>query len=134
MDSATGCRPARVARFSNRGVTRAASDSRPEAPFESLRSPARFREVLRHGRRRTVGDITVVSLSSGGPGVRVGLVAGRRLGSAVTRNRIKRRVRHACRHVQFSPGWDHVVLPGPGVAHVPFTTLVEWIGQAVSPR
>ncbi|MFP5333079.1 MAG: ribonuclease P protein component [Acidimicrobiia bacterium] len=115
-------------------MTRAANDSRPETPFESLRSPVRFREVLRHGGRRTVGDLTVVSLSSGGPGVRVGLVAGRRLGSAVSRNRIKRRVRHACRHVQFSPGWDHVVLPGPRVADVPFTTLVEWIGRAVNPR
>lgn len=78
-----------------------------------------------------MGGLTIVSLAaSGEPGVRIGLVAGRRLGSAVIRNRIKRRVRHACRNVEFTPGWDHVVIPTPDVARVPFHTLVGWIQRA----
>jgi ribonuclease P protein component len=78
-----------------------------------------------------VGGLTVVSLNVSEPGVRIGLVAGRRLGSAVTRNRIKRRIRHACRQVDLPHGWDHVVIPTRSVAHVPFPTLVEWLRSAV---
>lgn len=77
-----------------------------------------------------MGGVTVVSLEATEPGVRIGLVAGKRLGSAVIRNRIKRRVRHACRHVEFTPGWDHVVIPTAVVARVPFLDLVGWIQRA----
>jgi ribonuclease P protein component len=75
--------------------------------------------------------MTVVSLRSPEPGARVGLVAGRRLGSAVTRNRIKRRIRHACHHVEFTSGWDHVVIPAPGAERAPFSSLVEWLREGV---
>lgn len=85
---------------------------------------------MRLGDRRTVGGVTVVSLQASQPGVRIGLVAGRRLGSAVIRNRIKRRVRHACRHIEFTPGWDHIVIPAPEVAHAPFGAVVRWISRA----
>ncbi|MEX1043550.1 MAG: ribonuclease P protein component [Acidimicrobiia bacterium] len=111
-------------------MSRVASDSPPDRPFESLRSPVRFREVLRRGDRRTVGGITVVSLFVDEPGTRIGLAVGRRLGSAVTRNRIKRRIRHACRHLDLSPGWDHVVIPAPATARAPFSSLVEWLRRA----
>lgn len=73
----------------------------------------------------------MVSLFVDEPGTRIGLVAGRRLGSAVTRNRIKRRIRHACRNVDFAPGWDHVVIPTGAVAHISFSTLVDWLERAV---
>lgn len=81
-----------------------------------------------------MGGLTVVSLSADEPGSRVGLIAGRRLGTAVTRNRIKRRIRHACRHINFPPGWDHVVIPSTAVATVPFATLVGWLDRAVHRR
>lgn len=78
-----------------------------------------------------MGGLTVVSLAVDEPGVRIGLVAGRRLGSSVTRNRIKRRIRHACHHVELPPRTDLVVIPSPRVAQVPFSTLVEWLQRAV---
>lgn len=131
MDSATACRPAPAAPSSKRAVTRDASDSPPDRAYESLRSPVRFREILRRGRRHTVGGVTVVSLASTDPVVRIGLVAGRRLGNAVTRNRIKRRVRHACRQLDLRPGWDHVVMPTPSVATAPFVDVVEWLARAL---
>lgn len=131
MDSAIACRPAPAAPSSSRAVTRAASDSPPDRRYESLRSPVRFREVLRRGRRRTEGGVTVASLAGPGPTVRIGLVAGRRLGTAVTRNRIKRRIRHACRQLDLQPGWDHVVIPSRAVAEAPFTDLVSWLARAM---
>lgn len=77
-----------------------------------------------------MGGVTVVSLAGPEPVTRIGLVTGRRLGSAVKRNRIKRRIRHACRHIDFTPGWDHVVIPTGSVARVPFRTLVDWLERA----
>ncbi|MEX2279439.1 MAG: ribonuclease P protein component [Acidimicrobiia bacterium] len=111
-------------------MSKVASDSPPDQPFESLRSPVRFREVLRRGDRRTVGGITVVSLFVDEPGTRIGLAVGRTLGSAVIRNRIKRRIRHACRHLDLAPGWDHVVIPAPSTARASFSSLVEWLRRA----
>jgi ribonuclease P protein component len=86
---------------------------------------------MRRGERRTVGGLTVVSLAGVPPVTRVGLVAGKRLGSAVVRNRIKRRIRHACRDVGLARGWDHVVIPSPVVADVAYSTLVDWLERAV---
>lgn len=87
---------------------------------------------MRQGKRTTVGGLTVVSLAAPDQKVRIGLVAGKRLGKAVKRNRIKRRIRHACRHIDFTPGWDHILIPAASVAVVPFGTLVEWLERAVT--
>ena len=62
--------------------------------------------------------------------VRYGLVTGRRIGSAVVRNRAKRRLREAIRAVGLPVGYDFVVIAGPTVSEVPFTTLVSWISAA----
>lgn len=111
-------------------MSRAVSDSPPER--QSLRSSTRFGEVMRQGKRTTVGGLTVVSLAASDQTIRIGLVAGKRLGKAVKRNRIKRRIRHACRHIDFTPGWDHILIPAASVAVVPFGTLVEWLERAVT--
>jgi ribonuclease P protein component len=86
---------------------------------------------MRQGQRSTVGGVTVISLASSEPTVRVGFVTGRRLGNATTRNRIKRRLRHACRQIDFVPGWDHVVIPTRAAERGAFPTLVEWLRVAV---
>jgi len=73
----------------------------------------------------------VIVRAVGEPGkVRFGLVAGRRIGSAVVRNRAKRRLREAIRAAGLTPGFDYVVIAGEEVPDVPFATLVTWISQA----
>ncbi len=79
-----------------------------------------------------MGGITVVSLPNSERLTRIGLVAGRGLGGAVTRNRIKRRVRNACHHVEFTAGWDHVVIPARSVEHAPFPALIAWVTEATA--
>jgi ribonuclease P protein component len=113
---------------SSPGVQKAASVS-PLKPV-SLRSSASFRTVLATGRRRRAGDVVIVR-AVGEPGnVRFGLVAGRRIGSAVVRNRAKRRLREAIRVAGLPEGYDFVVIAGPSVVEAPFTTLVSWIAEA----
>jgi ribonuclease P protein component len=70
-----------------------------------LTSPEHFREVVRRGRRRG-GQLLVVHLrQAAAPGLhtagsalpRVGFVVSRAVGPAVTRNLVKRRLRHLAR-------------------------------------
>jgi ribonuclease P protein component len=59
--------------------------------------------------------------------VRYGLVAGKRIGNAVKRNRIKRRLRAAVRESVLTPGFDYVLIAGPGVATASFPSLMRWL-------
>ena len=113
---------------SSHGVQKAASVS-PLKPA-SLRSSASFRTVLATGRRRRVGDLVIIRAAGQAGNVRFGLVTGRRIGSAVVRNRAKRRLREAIRAVGLPVGYDFVLIAGPTVSEVPFATLVSWISKA----
>jgi ribonuclease P protein component len=88
--------------------------------------------VFRQGRRRQVGAIVTV-VTTGIPGVtRLGLVAGRKVGGAVERNRAKRRIRHAMRAANPPIGLDVVVIASAAVVSAPFDELVRWLEKALS--
>ena len=55
--------------------------------------------MYRRGRSVSDGLLTVRTLRTGGPLKRFGFAAGKRVGNAVVRNRVKRRLRHAVRDV-----------------------------------
>ncbi len=52
--------------------------------------------------------------------LRIGVVAGRRVGTAVARNRAKRLLREAARHLypHLVPGWDLVLIARPPILDV----------------
>jgi ribonuclease P protein component len=52
--------------------------------------------------------------------LRIGVVAGRRVGPAVARNRAKRLLREAARHLYpyLAPGWDLVLIARPPIRTV----------------
>lgn len=69
---------------------------------------------------------------SGEPGVaRVGLIVSKSTGNAVTRNRIKRRLRHSLRAVQLRPGTDYVIIGTKQVADAPHPNLMGWLERAL---
>ena len=99
--------------------------------LESLRRPADFRRILDNGSRQRVGDL-VVAKSAGLPDLaRYGLVAGKRTGNAVQRNRIKRRLRAVVATVGLPAGYDYVLVAGAQVSSVDFATLKAWVSEAV---
>ncbi len=132
MASVIGCRPGPGAAFSRRVGKRVASVSPPE--IEPLRSPRDFRRVMGEGSRRRSGGVVTVK-STGEPGVsRVGLVVARSTGNAVTRNRVKRRLRHALRDVELRPGMDYVIIGTSQVADAPHPELIGWLRRALEER
>ena len=129
MGSGTGCRPVPAAPLSKRDVGRAESVSPPD--LESLRSSQDFRKVLSNGRRQRQGAIVLVR-SPGRPGPpRLGLVVSKSSGNAVTRNRIKRRLRHAVAELQLQPGTDYVIIANSQVADVSFAQIQGWLSRAL---
>lgn len=67
--------------------------------------------------------------SSGLP--RLGLVVSKGSGNAVTRNRIKRRLRHASDRLQWRQDLDYVIIADRRVADVGFADLEGWLEAAV---
>lgn len=59
------------------------------------------------------------------------MVAGRRIGGAVQRNRAKRRLRAALREVGVRPGQDVVVTAAPLALRIPFPALCAELADAL---
>lgn len=96
-------------------------------PAVRLRSRHEFTAVQERGRRVGARYVTVLGHPNTLGHHRLGLIASRRLGGAVERNRTKRRLREIFRrHVAGGPparGWDVVVIGRTGAAEVPFAAL-----------
>ena len=109
-----------------------ATASLPEGrPYVSLRGRAEFARVYRTGFRRTAGGVVVISTRGGEGPPRVGVVAGRRVGGAVVRNRAKRRLRKALARAELRDGRTYIVVAQPEVAQATFDQVLSWVRSAV---
>jgi ribonuclease P protein component len=87
--------------------------------------------VYLSGVRHRVGDIVVIRAGGDLGPAQVGIVTGRRVGNAVRRNRVRRRLREAAARIRLRPDTAYVIVAGPRVADVDFSRLVDWLGRAV---
>ncbi len=62
---------------------------------------------------------------------RLGLIVSKRCGPAVTRNRIKRRLRAAADIADLQPGTDYVIIASSQCAVAPFDRLTGWVTRAI---
>lgn len=62
---------------------------------------------------------------------RLGLLVSKNCGTAVTRNRIKRRLRSAADNVELKPGTDYVIIATDQVAQAPYDQLKNWVDRAL---
>jgi len=93
---------------------------------------ADFERVYKQGRRHFAAHMTIFYLPRlGDGGARVGFAAGRTLGGAVERNRIRRRLREAVRLCGSRSGAvDLVISPKKTLRTVEFTELLREVEQA----
>jgi len=86
---------------------------------------AEFRRVYDEGQRRNGPDLAAFYRPNGMPETRLGITVPARVGGAVLRNRIKRRLREVFRlnRGRVPRGWDIVVNPRQGAGRVPFVSL-----------
>ncbi|MCS7178658.1 MAG: ribonuclease P protein component [Anaerolineae bacterium] len=85
-----------------------------------LRRSADFERVRREGQAWS-HPLLVLTASPNTVGwTRIGVIAGRRLGTAVARNRAKRLLREAARRLypRLAPGWDLVLIARPSILTV----------------
>jgi ribonuclease P protein component len=73
----------------------------------------------------------VVRLPGHGGPPRLGLVVSKNCGTAVRRNRIKRRLRAAADIVGLQPGVQYVIIATSQVADAPFDRLTGWLRRAL---
>jgi ribonuclease P protein component len=101
-----------------------------------VRKRSQFRQIQASGERViTAGFIFLMQCSSHGHGPRLGITASRRVGNSVFRNRAKRLVREAFRHLRST--WpqdvDVVVIVRRSLADSSLAAVVaEW--QSAAPR
>ena len=85
-----------------------------------LKKRSDFVAVKRHGRWWSNSLLTLRVLPNDLDASRIGFLVGRRVGCAVVRNRVKRRLREIARQEAVSKGWDVVVIARAQMADVPF--------------
>ena len=92
-----------------------------------MRRAEDFRRTMHTGRAYARPAFVLHALAVPGGGRALGIVCGRRVGNAVTRNRVKRRVREIFRAAPeyFRPGWWFVVATRPPIATTTFAELAR---------
>ena len=83
--------------------------------LERLTKRHEFDKVLAEGKKKSIGKMfTVFSLPNGLDRKRLGIIASKKVGKAVARNRVKRAIRETFRHIknQMVPATDIVVISG----------------------
>ena len=86
---------------------------------------ADYRKVYAKGRRRNLEWLVAFSFPNGTPQSRVGFTLPGSFGSAVERNRTKRRLRDAVRKhlAELGPGWDIVLQPRRAALSLAFAEI-----------
>ncbi len=90
-----------------------------------LRTDAQFRRVRAAGRSWAAPLLVLYALRSGEPDSRFGFVVGKRVGKAVVRNLVKRRLRAVCAAVlpQLAAGYDVTVIARAAAGEAGFEAL-----------
>lgn len=99
-----------------------------------IRDRATFEQLRRHGRRARRGEVSVTFVADDGGHPRVAYGVGRKVGPAVVRNRVRRRLRAAVREVDREQGGlppgAYLMTVRPGAARLDYAELRRAAAEA----
>ena len=86
-----------------------------------------FQRLYRKGSRSAMPTLALYSRPNGRKENRLGLTTGAKLGHAVVRNKIRRRLREIYRlhEAEFRPGWDIVLVARSRAVDAPYQALEQ---------
>ena len=98
-----------------------------------LTKGAQFRQVRAAGRSWGHPLMVLYAHRSGEERTRFGFSVSKRVGNAVVRNRVKRRLREAARQQRphLEPGWDILLIARPAIAETPYQQVAAALDQLV---
>jgi ribonuclease P protein component len=100
--------------------------------MHSLTGRRDFDRLFSHGSRSQAGGIRLIQLSNDVEQTRVAVIASKRVGGAVARNRAKRRIRAALREITLPIGTDVAVFASLPVLDASFERLRVWLDSSLS--
>lgn len=98
-----------------------------------LRHSADFEQLRTAGRQWRHPLMTLVTTPNGLPHNRFGFITSKRLGKAVIRNRVRRRMREAVRHAapQLKQGYDFLLIARDDLRDQPYNSIVQTFDELV---
>jgi ribonuclease P protein component len=88
-----------------------------------LKRNNQFTLVYDEGKSWAGKEVVLKALSNGLESSRFGFVISHRVGKAVVRNRIKRRLREIARQIMIQPGWDIILIARVPAAETEYRSL-----------
>jgi len=99
---------------------------------EYLTRPQQYALVYNEGRSWVSGLVVMKALPNGLKRSRYGFSVSQRVGGAVTRNRVKRRLREILRREPLTPGWDIVFIARQAAATTGYAELKQSVEGLLS--
>lgn len=100
--------------------------------MQSLTGSKDFDRLLALGSRSKVGGVNVIQASNGAGVTRVAVIATKRVGGAVARNRAKRRIRAVLREANLRESTDIAVVVSKPVLDASFDRLRAWLEASLT--
>lgn len=93
-----------------------------------LTRAVQFSQVYSRGSSWAVPYLVVKALPNQLGYYRYGIVVSKKIGTAVVRNRVRRRLREIIRQMAIRPGWDIIIVARPGIIKGSFAGIRDALG------